>query len=203
MACPNYLTDVQRVAAENPEAWRNAHTGNAHTEDFIRILAFELCEKDPRVGLNGKRGNPADISDDALNVLDPIDGPGLTPEGQQCWVVDVIIGAGGPDPEPNWNAYPDAESSTGAHVVPGPPPVDTSKVYPYPDEPTAGQAYQDRITAAYTEAGRCFPDPDDPTAFRHFMRYGYSSHEMPEPEAADKHIAELRAELGLTQPEVL
>jgi hypothetical protein len=202
MACPNYLTDVQRCAAENPEAWMNAHTGNAHTEDFIRILAYELCAKDPRVGLNGKRGNPADISDDALNVLDPKDGPGLTPEGAKCWVVDVIIGAGGPDPAPNWNAYPDAESSTGAHVVPGPPPVDTGKVYPYPDEPTTGRAYQDRVHDTYEEAKREFPDPADPDAFRHFMRYGYSCHEMPEPDAANKHIAELRVDLKLPPEEL-
>lgn len=196
MACPNYQADVERCAAENPDAWTNAHTGNAHTEDFIRILAAELYAKDARVGLNGKRGVPTDISDDALNVLDPDDGPGHTPEGDQCWVVDVIIGAGGPNPTPTWNAFSDAESSTGAHVVPGPPPV-VAKDYPYPDENTAGKAYQDRVHDTYEAAGRDFPDPADPNAFRHFMRYGYSSHEMPEPDAADKHIAELRADLGL------
>lgn len=197
MAYTNYLADVERVAAENPEAWTNCHTGNAHTEDFIRILAAELHAKDPRVGLNGKRGNPNDISDDALNVLDPDDGPGTTPEGDHCWVVDVVIGAGGPNPTPAYNAFPDAESSTGAHVIPGPPPVDTSTVYPYPDENTAGKAYQDRVYDSYVEAGRTFPDPADPDAFRHFMRYGYSCRSMPEPEASDKHIAELRADLGL------
>lgn len=195
MACPNYLADVERCAQENPEAWMNAHTGNDQTEDFIRILAAQLHAKDDRVGLNGKRGNPDDISDDALNVLDPVDGPGLTPEGDKCWVVDVIIGAGGPNPTPTWNPFPDAESSTGAHVVPGPPP--RAESYPYPDENTAGKAFQDRVHDTYAEAGRDFPDPTDPEAFRHFMRYGYSSHEMPEPEAADKHIAELRTLLGL------
>jgi len=70
--------------------------------------------------------------------------------------------------------------------------------YPYPDEPTTGKAYQNRVKATYTEAGRAFPDPADEDAFRHFMRYGYSCRYMPEPEAADKHIAELRVDLGLT-----
>lgn len=69
--------------------------------------------------------------------------------------------------------------------------------YPYPDEPTTGKAYQTRVKATYTEAGRAFPDPADEDAFRHFMRYGYSCGWMPEPEAADQHIAELRADLGL------
>ena len=71
------------------------------------------------------------------------------------------------------------------------------QAYPYPDEPTTGKAYQTRVKATYTEAGRAFPDPADADAFRHFMRYGYSTRYMPEPEAADKHIAELRADLGL------
>ena len=71
------------------------------------------------------------------------------------------------------------------------------QVYPYPDEPTTGKAYQSRVKATYTEAKRAFPDPNDPDAFRHFMRYGYSTRYMPEPEASDKHIAELRADLGL------
>jgi hypothetical protein len=68
---------------------------------------------------------------------------------------------------------------------------------PYPDEPTTGKAYQDRVQATYVEAGRSFPDPADMDAFRHFMRYGYSASYLPEAEAADKHIAELRADLGL------
>ena len=195
--CPNYEEDVARIAAENPEAFKNCHTGNAHTEDFIRIVAFELNAKDPNVGLNGKRGNPDDISDDAINILDPDDGPGQTPDGDKCWVVDIVYSAGAPNAAVTWNPIPDAEGSTGAWVMPGPPPVDETKVYPYPDEPTTGKAYQSRVKATYTEAKRAFPDPADEDAFRHFMRYGYSCRYMPEPDASNKHIAELRTDLGL------
>jgi hypothetical protein len=200
MACPNYKADVERVAAENPEAWRNCHTGNAHTEDFIRILAAELFIKDNRVGLNGKRGNPDDISDDALNYLDPADGPGTTPQGARCWVIDVVASAGSPDASPTWQAFTDPQDSSGAHVQPGEAPSpepEQPDIYPYPDEQTAGKAFQERVKATYKEAGRAFPDPNDEDAFRHFMRYGHSSAHMPEPEAANKHIAELRADLGL------
>jgi hypothetical protein len=197
MACPNYLADVERCAQQNPEAWKNCHTGNEHTEDFIRILAYELHAKDPNVGLNGKRGNPADISDDAINILDHIDGPGSTPEGLKCWVVDVVISAGSPQAKPGWNPLPDAEGSTGANVKPLAPPINENAIYPYPDEPTTGKAYQNRVKATYEEAGRAFPDPADEDAFRHFMRYGYSCRYMPEPDASNKHIAELRADLGL------
>lgn len=72
--------------------------------------------------------------------------------------------------------------------------------YPYPDENTAVKAFQERVRAEYEAAGRRFPDPGDPDAFRHFSRYGYSCHEMPEPQAADKHIAELHAELESAGP---
>lgn len=70
----------------------------------------------------------------------------------------------------------------------------------YPDEPTTIAAYQSRVKATFEEASRSFPDPLDSDAFRWFTRYGYSCREMPEPSAADKHIRELRAELGLPDP---
>lgn len=118
MACPNYAAEIRRLKDLHPEAWRDAHTGNAHTADFVRIVAGYLHAIDPRVGLNGKRGDPKNISDDALNVLDPDDGPGRTPDGRRCWVVDFIVGAGGPNPSVGWNAFSDPVASTGANVKP-------------------------------------------------------------------------------------
>lgn len=67
----------------------------------------------------------------------------------------------------------------------------------YPDENTVGKAFQERVRKCYSDAGRAFPDPNDLDAFRHFQRFGYSSHEMDAQQAADKHIAELRRDLGL------
>ena len=107
MACPNYEAEVVRLKNQHPTEWANAHTGNAHTEDFVRIVAEYLHELDPNVGLNGKRGNPNDISDDALNILDPIDGPGRTPDGERCWVVDFIASAGSPNASVTWQPFSD------------------------------------------------------------------------------------------------
>ena len=201
MACPNYVKECEDLAEQYPTEFKNAHSGNEHTEDFVRIVAAHLHAMDANVGLNGKRGNPNDISDDALNILDPDDGPGTTPEGDKCWVVDFIAAAGAPNASITWNPLPDAEGSTGAWVEPGAPPDDgggdRGMAYPYPDEPTTVRAYQDRIQATYAEAGRSFPDPNDSDAFRWFTRYGYDCMAMPEPDAANRHIAELRAELGL------
>ena len=88
---------------------------------------------------------------------------------------------------------PTVPGCTGPGPTPEPPPTG----FPYPDENTTVKAYQDRVKATYVEANRSFPDPNDPDAFRHFTRYGYSCRTMPEPQAADKHIAELRKDLGL------
>ncbi len=73
--------------------------------------------------------------------------------------------------------------------------------YQYPDEPTTVRAYEDRVGATYAKAGRLFPDPNDRDQFRWFTRYGYSCRTMPEPQAANKHIAELEKELGIAQPD--
>lgn len=123
MAVPNYERIIHQLKAKHPQAWKDAHTGNAHTEDFVRLVAAYLHELDPNVGLNGKRGNPRDISDDALNILDPLDGPGRTPDGKRCWVVDFIRNAGAPNAEVIWNPFDDPMASSGANVPPGAEPT--------------------------------------------------------------------------------
>lgn len=76
------------------------------------------------------------------------------------------------------------------------PPVKPS--YPYPDENTFWQAFQDRMRKAYSDKGRAFPDPNDPDAFRRFARAGYDIGMGMEPNAAaTKHINALRQELGV------
>lgn len=83
--------------------------------------------------------------------------------------------------------------SGGPPPLPPQPPVPT---FPYPDENTAVKAYQARVKASYNAVGRKFPDEQDSDAFRHFTRYGYDCDKMPEPDSANKHIKELRRELG-------
>ena len=63
---PNLLSEVEACKRQYPEAWRHAHTGSARTEEFIRLLAARCHAISPRFGLNGKRGNPDDLSNDAL-----------------------------------------------------------------------------------------------------------------------------------------
>jgi hypothetical protein len=123
----------------------------------------------------------------------------------EALAVDFIGGANGPNPQPAWMVGAHVYTHADAHdpddhgirdaAAPVCPPVPPS--FGYPDENTTGKAFQVRVKQAYTDANRPFPDPNDQDAFRHFMRYGHSSAKMPEPEAANKHIAELRAQLGV------
>lgn len=127
MSIPNLVDVVARLAAQYPEEWRQAHTGSAQTEYFVRRLAWVLHQQDARFGLNGKRGNPEDISDDVVCF----DGVEVGPDGKRrggdfdptrggvpVTVIDVIGGAGGPDPRPTWQ-HP-LTPSAAAWVQPSP-----------------------------------------------------------------------------------
>jgi hypothetical protein len=156
---------------------------------WTRELAEQFKFSFPKEGWGTKQADPGrPPSTDCICTQKPFTG------------YDVIISQGSPsqalahNPEPinlTGQIYIPVEATD--HLTESAPAQD----YPYPDEPTTGAAYQARVQATYVEAGRSFPDPADMDAFRHFMRYGYSTRYMPEPEAADKHIAELRADLGL------
>jgi hypothetical protein len=113
VSIPNHIDVVRRLAVEHPSEWSAAHRGGAGTESFIRRLAATLHAMDPRFGLNGKRGNPNDISDDAINF----DGESLlgdvdpTRGNAPVTVLDVIgsapSGPTGPDGNPAWNPVTD------------------------------------------------------------------------------------------------
>ena len=112
----NHISHVAAAAERWPDARRTAHTHGPGTEDFIRLLAsFLHHEVDPNGGLNGKRGNPNDISDDALAVFDG-SGDVTDRTGRRMLIVDCITAAGGPDPRPAWSSV--GGPSPGAWVQP-------------------------------------------------------------------------------------
>lgn len=89
---------------------------------------------------------------------------------------------------------PTRPSGSGAVPKPEPPKPSAS----YPDEGTFWKAFQERMRKAYSDKGRTFPDPNDSDAFRRFSRCGFDIGQGMEPQkAADKHINELRQELGV------
>jgi hypothetical protein len=146
MSIPNCKHIVEDLAAKFPQEWWSAHRpsgGGPETEAFIRRLAWVLHSTvDPRFGLVGKRGNPDDISDDAIcfdgfSALGDVD---PTRGNVPVTVLDVIGGAGGPNPTPQWGpagpATPrphaawvkpvpvgDSSSGGGGTPLPAPPPT--------------------------------------------------------------------------------
>lgn len=123
MAVPNMYNTVVETANKYPQEFREAHTGGARTELWIKLLAYELHKLDPRWGLNGKRGTDT-LSQDAVNFKG--EGVGTDPSRNDApiTVVDVIGAAGGPDPKPTWQVFNDpvAHRGPGKWIQPEPVP---------------------------------------------------------------------------------
>lgn len=123
MSIPNLQHEVEAARQKYPQAWRDAHTGNPQTEDFIRLCVRDIREKHgDRWGLNGKRGNPNDISDDVVAYA----GEGTAVDsatGGPMEIIDVIASAGTPGATPVWNVGPGGAGDVGTVVkqftVPG------------------------------------------------------------------------------------
>lgn len=201
---------VEQCKAKHPEAWKHAHTGNAHTEDFIRLLAPMLKAVDKRFGLNGKRGSLLDISDDAVNVLcDPEDSDGRTPEGQPCAVIDVIGSAGAtppytpqnPVPFVAWGVYRTLREGSGANVDPRATPTQPPQP---PQKPYPGDHVWDAVGAVlFTDYAEARQSPN-PQMGRWFGRTIWDATEGDETgmvltvdASIKKHRGEWRAVLGL------
>lgn len=97
---PNRLDVVQRVNAERPGLIHNAHA-------FTAAVVCELKKTDPKWGRNGKRGDANNLSDDVAAWRNP-----AVPWG--CSIVDIIGGAGGPNPSPAWIDQTHATADGGA-----------------------------------------------------------------------------------------
>lgn len=166
MAIPNCEQIIRDLAAQYPDEWRKAHNpsgGGPETEAFIRRVAWVLYSTvSPRFGLNGKRGNYNDISDDVVNWLG--EGPGTDPAtGQPVTVIDVIAGAGGPDPKVYWGLIdapgpggwvkpePVGDSSSGGGGTPLPAPPSTP---PAPDYTAKLDALTKRLDALLEAVSR-------------------------------------------------
>jgi hypothetical protein len=209
MPVPNMLAEVERLKTKFPQAWKDAHTNNANTEGFIKLLAAHLHAINPAFGLNGKRGNPQDISDDAINFkgegadFDPTDGDAPRT------VIDVIGGAGGPNPFPTWAIVTKADAPVGAAwVKPGVPPITPTvtptlpptppppKFPPYPADESVFDAVGAALFADFSEAHQT-PNPQM-LRFAFRVAYGWLTKEPADLNAAlAKTRKEWRALLGL------
>lgn len=209
-AVTNYQNEVGAMAAKYPNEWRNAHSGNAQTEDFIRLLAAHLHATDPNCGLNGKRGNPDDISDDVIAIYDE-SGDVVDRTGKRMHIIDCIGGAGGPNPTPAWASV--GGPSPGAWVKPtavvpspGPTPGPTPKPCPDPSahQPKPAPAYPGDVfgaqigAALFADYAKASNPPNDGMGVWFFRVAWDASHGLSVQDAIAKHRAEWRAQLGLS-----
>jgi hypothetical protein len=154
---PYRIATVQSVADADPVRFRCAHTTAACARDFIKALARELHKTDPRFGLNGKRGNPNDLSYDAINFkgegtdTDP-DNP-ENPSGKAT-VIDVIGGAGGPAPVVAWFTVTDPNSPTKARWIKPCASTPPPQTKPYPGDEFFVANLGAILAADYAEAGQ-------------------------------------------------
>lgn len=110
---PNMSSVVQQVASDFPEYLTNSCQDTGGTWQFMDEVVSRLHAQDPNWGYNGKRGNVNDLSKDAISYL----AGGTT----SVFIIDVIGGHCGDNPQPAWNdvtAETYACGVTGAYVYP-------------------------------------------------------------------------------------
>lgn len=116
---PNEQGALEQVAVQYPQQFACAHTGAGCSWDWIKLAACTLHAREPRWGLNGKRGNPNDLSMDVVawrgagTAVDVVNGGAME-------IIDVIGGAGGPNPRIVWGVGPGGPGDRGAWVDPTP-----------------------------------------------------------------------------------
>lgn len=161
---PNMQARIEQLARDNPNTFACAHTPAACGHNFVKLVACKLNPEPStgKFGLNGKRGNPNDLSYDALNYQG--EGPGIDKTtGLPSTVIDFIGGAGAPGARVTWTVFDDPVASSGAWVKPrckgdvwdpnAGEPVPGPVKPPYPGD-QHGRAIGDALWADYLEAGQ-------------------------------------------------
>lgn len=125
---PDRRDVVQAVSDADPARFACAHVESRPCKlDWIQAVAAALHRIDQRWGLNGKRGNPADISMDVVTFR-------VGPTDRHVEAFDVCGGCGGGNPSVTWNNITNyatmGQPGTAIWVAPvaseppPPPPVD-------------------------------------------------------------------------------
>ena len=208
---PNMKARIEQLARDNPNTFACAHTSAPCGHNFVKLVACKLNPEPSEGpwGLNGKRGNPNDLSYDALNFRGV--GPGTDrTTGGAVTVIDFIVSAGAPNATVGWNPFTDPVASSGAWVKPSckgdvpvdspgpvvPPPAPAPK--PYPGDEFFVLRIGAWLVADYTEAGQTLNAGSAVWFSRTIWRH------VNEGMAIDESVAqsrkEWRAALGLPPP---
>ena len=108
---PNMLNVVLQVSAQNPGLVGTcSHDNNA----FIFAVLRALRQIDGRWGLNWKRGNTGDLSEDIVNYYRTPGGDPSTAEGStDVWLFDIVSGCGSSGASPGWIDQTGATAAAG------------------------------------------------------------------------------------------
>ncbi|HXG88756.1 MAG TPA: hypothetical protein VNJ02_10505 [Vicinamibacterales bacterium] len=112
---PNRESDVHACAAKYPEAFACAHSGRPCSTDFVILCARDLGDG---WGVNGKRGNPRDLSQDILAFRDGGTAVDVTRGNAPMEIVDICGGCGAPGQRVVWSPGPGGPGDRGAWVDP-------------------------------------------------------------------------------------
>jgi hypothetical protein len=116
-AQPNVKSAVEQCQAAYPAAWAAAHRGGPASDDFVILCARDLQKIDPNFGLNGKRGNPHDVSDDIIaykgsgNAVDVL-------RNEPMSIIDVCSSCGTPNQSVIWLVGPGGAGDRGVWIDP-------------------------------------------------------------------------------------
>jgi hypothetical protein len=90
---------VDEVAAERPDLLADSCLDFGGSNDFLDLVVDRLRGTDDRWGYNWKRGNTGDMSQD---VVDYHWGHGTREGSEEVYIIDMIVGHCGDDPQPGW-----------------------------------------------------------------------------------------------------
>ena len=110
LSLPDMSHVVDELAAEHPEMLANSCRDDGGSWEFMDTLVDRLRETDERWGYNWKRGVVGDPSEDCVDFHY---GSGEREGSTDVYIIDVIVGHCGPDPEPGWMDQTQATADAG------------------------------------------------------------------------------------------
>lgn len=96
---PDEFDVVEQVAMEHPDWLMQSCVDTGGNNEFLFEVVRRLRMIDPRWGLNWKRGVVGDLSQD---VVDYHWGAGEPEESTDVFILDIIVGHCGDDPQAGW-----------------------------------------------------------------------------------------------------
>jgi len=141
---PTVLAIAEEVKRKYPGDWTNAHNHQASGAVYIRRVAWAVHVASPQlsVGLNGKRGNVHDLSQDVLCFPNASGAGDATGRWGGLEIRDIIASAGTPAARLVWGDVTQAtvdQGTKGAWIAPEP--VDEPTAEPPPPLKSREQFY--------------------------------------------------------------